>query len=251
MLFIFVPVFSFSCMSRPSKNSMMKRHTLSPKYLAYLDYAVYMIKASFLKIFTSCVLMYAVRIFYFRQAFEDFRRKHPDQFAEIFHRSSTDSNDFLHCFQYFLWGKYESLTENYSYWRLTFEQEHKFNFSFLLVILCYLAIGFESPNYTLFYKFTKNRIFRRVLILQFFLIITYYLLSTMVFLGPQVSVKSVKDSWDYYYPTYQVWLCALGVLVLLSVIEETTKSKVRHLYERDHNRLTIFFNTKLGMWSPR
>ena len=33
ILIIFVPTFALSCMSRPTKNSIMKRHVLSPKYL--------------------------------------------------------------------------------------------------------------------------------------------------------------------------------------------------------------------------
>ena len=77
-----------------------------------------------------------------------------------------------------------NLRTNYSYWRLTFELEHKFNFTFLLIILSYFSIGFESPNYTLFYKFTKNKVFRLILLLQVIFAITYFLLSTMVFLGP-------------------------------------------------------------------
>ena len=71
-------------MSRPSKNSVMKRHVLSPKYLLYLDFAIYIIKASFIKVIFTVLAMYSVRIFYFRQAFEDFRINQPDQYAQLF-----------------------------------------------------------------------------------------------------------------------------------------------------------------------
>jgi hypothetical protein len=43
----------------------------------------------------------------------------------------------------------------------------------------------------------------------------------------------------------------LAALIILAIIEEVTKKKVRALYDRDHNRLSIFYSTKLGMWSPR
>jgi hypothetical protein len=43
----------------------------------------------------------------------------------------------------------------------------------------------------------------------------------------------------------------LAALLIIASVEELTKKTVRKLYERDHNRLSIFFNTRLGMWSPR
>ncbi len=69
----------------------------------------------------------------------------------------------LNGFNYLLFGKYQDLQDKYLYWELTFEQEHKWNFCFMLIMLCYLSIGLESPNYTLFYKFTRNKIFRVIL----------------------------------------------------------------------------------------
>ena len=33
ILLVMVPMYSLGCMSRPTKNSVMKRHVLSPKYL--------------------------------------------------------------------------------------------------------------------------------------------------------------------------------------------------------------------------
>jgi hypothetical protein len=54
-----------------------------------------------------------------------------------------------------------------------------------------------------------------------------------------------------YYPSYKVWLSAIGALALITLVEELIKKHVRRLFERDHNRLSIFFSTKLGMWSPR
>jgi hypothetical protein len=72
----------------------------------------------------------------------------------------------------------------------------------------------------------------------------------MVFFGPNYPSTNYQE-WNYYYPSYKIWLCALASIVIMALIEELTKTKVRELYDRDHNRLKIFFSTKLGMWSPR
>jgi hypothetical protein len=76
-LFIFVPALSFTCLSRPTKNSVMKRHVLSPKYLQYLDFAIFMIKACILKVLCCSFMIYAIRIFYFREAIDHFRVTEP------------------------------------------------------------------------------------------------------------------------------------------------------------------------------
>lgn len=71
---IFIPLLSFVCLARPTKNSAMKRHVLSPKYLQHLDFAIYMLKASFLKVFLAVVMMYAIRIYYMCEAINYFRK---------------------------------------------------------------------------------------------------------------------------------------------------------------------------------
>lgn len=121
--------------------------------------------------------------------------------------------------------------------------EHKFNFCFVLVMFSLMCIGLESSKSTLFYKFTSNFSFRVILLLDAVFIIAYYALSTSIF--------QTDTSIGLYYPSYRVWLCALAALVILVIYEELTKKHVRHLFERDHNRLSIFFSTRLGMWSPR
>lgn len=148
-----------------------------------------------------------------------------------------------------LYGEWYVLKRNYIYWEQTMQLEHKFNFCFLLVILTYLCIGYESAKSTLLYKFTSNLLFRMVLFLQLLFIVLYYVLSTTtVFQDRFESDKAVSG---LYYPSYRVWLCAAGGLVAIATVEELTKKRIRKLYERDHNRLSIFFSTKLGMWSPR
>ena len=79
--------------------------------------------------------------------------------------------------------------------------------------------------------------------------ITYYALSATVFQASVGSSSTVVGG--CYYPSYRVWLAALAALAMLAVVEELTKKHVRRLYERDHNRLSLFFSTKLGMWSPK
>ena len=112
-----------------------------------------------------------------------------------------------------------------------------------------MAIGLESPKSTLLYKFTSNKIFKAVLSLQIVFIILYFGLSTSVF---QKSFSNVSGrSAVHYYPSYRIWLSVVAVLLILFAVEELTKRTTRKLYKRDHERLKIFFNTRLGMWSPR
>ena len=73
ILFIFVPIFSISCMARPTKNSIMKRHILSHKYLPYLDFVIFMIKSNAIQVLLTTVLMYIVRVFYFAEAINYFQ----------------------------------------------------------------------------------------------------------------------------------------------------------------------------------
>jgi uncharacterized membrane protein YbhN (UPF0104 family) len=110
-------------------------------------------------------------------------------------------------------------------------------------MLSLMCIGLESSKSTLFYKFTGNYSFKVILLLDTAFIIAYYALSTSIF--------QTDTSSGLYYPSYRVWLCALAALIILVIYEELTKKHVRHLFERDHNRLSIFFSTRLGMWSPR
>lgn len=238
ILIIFVPIFALSCMSRPTKNSIMKRHVLSPKYLQYLDFAVFMLKSNIIKVFLVTGLLYAVRFLYLKETIDAFKSQYPADYKTIF----SDPNStltFNKQLSFLLYGQWYNLCK-YDYWRTSQELEHKFNFCFLLVLLSYLCIGLESSKGTLFYKFTGNSLFKLVLGAHFLFIIAYYALSTTVF-----------QSGAPYYPSWRVWLLAIGSLVVLAVYEEVTKMHIRKLFERDHNRLSIFFSTKLGMWSPR
>jgi hypothetical protein len=85
ILLIFVPAFALSCMSRPTKNSVMKRHVLSPKYLQYLDYVVFMLKSNLVKVILVTGLLYAVRMLYFSESILKFRELYPAEYQASFH----------------------------------------------------------------------------------------------------------------------------------------------------------------------
>jgi hypothetical protein len=244
LLCLLIPVFSLSCMARPTKNSVMKRHVLSTKYkdvLAAMDHAVFILKSNLLKVVVASFCIYLVRILFLYEAIDTFHSRYPQAYITAFEDKQGLKN-FSEQLTYLLYGNWVSLRQDYTYWDETLQLEHKFNFCLLMCVLSFLAIGLESPKATLFYKFTQNMIFRWILGLQILFIIVYYCLSVGVFQG--------KDS-RHYYPSYRVWLSGLAALIILAIIEEVTKKKVRALYDRDHNRLSIFYSTKLGMWSPR
>jgi hypothetical protein len=64
------------------------------------------------------------------------------------------------------------------------------------------------------------------------IMITYYILSTTVFLG-HGNWKN-KNSAKYYEPHYEIYLISLGGIVVIAVFEELTKRRVRHLFVKDH-----------------
>jgi hypothetical protein len=65
ILFLLIPVSALTCLSRPTKMSHMKRHVLSAKYKPYLDYALYVLKVSFIKIILATAIIYGIRIYYY------------------------------------------------------------------------------------------------------------------------------------------------------------------------------------------
>ena len=84
ILCIFVPIFSLSCMARPTKNSVMKRHMLSPKYLEVLDFAIFMMKSNLIKVVIASFMLYLVRILYFREAIDFFEQSLPSEYKKMF-----------------------------------------------------------------------------------------------------------------------------------------------------------------------
>lgn len=62
----------------------MKRHVLSPKYLSYMDYAVFMLKSSAVKVVFAAFIFYAIRIYYLNRAIEKFRYEFPTDYANFF-----------------------------------------------------------------------------------------------------------------------------------------------------------------------
>jgi hypothetical protein len=71
-------------MARPSKNSVMKRHVFSPKYLQYLDYVIFMIKSNAAKVILTTALFYAIRILYFWECITAFKALYPNDYKKAF-----------------------------------------------------------------------------------------------------------------------------------------------------------------------
>jgi len=92
ILCIFVPVFSLSCMARPTKNSIMKRHVVSPKYLEVLDYAIFMMKSNYIKVILASLMLYLVRMLYLREAIAKFERDLPMEYKKLFNDPNMTKN---------------------------------------------------------------------------------------------------------------------------------------------------------------
>lgn len=112
ILLIFTPLFSLTCMSRPTKNSVMKRHVLSPKYLEYMDFAVFLLKSNIFKVILTTGLLYCVRCLYFAETIDKFREVYPDEYRSQFNdkeNSELSGNQIRHLF----YGKWNALETTY------------------------------------------------------------------------------------------------------------------------------------------
>jgi hypothetical protein len=79
-------------MARPTKNSIMKRHVVSPKYLEVLDYAIFMMKSNYIKVILASLMLYLVRILYFREAIAKFERDLPMEYKKLFNDPNMTKN---------------------------------------------------------------------------------------------------------------------------------------------------------------
>ena len=70
----------------------MKRHMLSPKYLEVLDFAIFMLKSNLIKVLIATLLIYLVRILYFREAIDFFEQSLPMEYKRFFNDSRFDKN---------------------------------------------------------------------------------------------------------------------------------------------------------------
>jgi len=48
-----------------------------------------------------------------------------------------------------------------------------------------------------------------------------------------------------------MWLAVAVCLLFIVIMEERTKREVRRLLKHDAVKLKIYYETKLGMWSPK
>ena len=62
----------------------MKRHMLSTKYLEVLDFAIFMMKSNLIKVLIASLMLYLVRILYFREAIELFEQSLPSEYKKMF-----------------------------------------------------------------------------------------------------------------------------------------------------------------------
>jgi hypothetical protein len=89
LLFLSIPAGAFTCLYRPTKNSIMKRHVLNPKYLPHLDYAVYMLKTCVIKVILTVFIFYSIRFYYMKRAIEQFQYAYPADYAVAFQVTGT------------------------------------------------------------------------------------------------------------------------------------------------------------------
>lgn len=96
----------------------MKRHVLSPKYLQYLDYAIFMLKCNAIKVIITTALLYAVRCLYLSEAIEKFSIAHPGDYKTAFEDPLIE-RAFGNQIRYLLFGKWYKLKATYKYWEET------------------------------------------------------------------------------------------------------------------------------------
>ena len=62
ILVLSIPLSTISCLARPTDNSNMKVHVVSPKYIQYMQSTVVMIKGAVIKVIVSSLIMLSIHI---------------------------------------------------------------------------------------------------------------------------------------------------------------------------------------------
>jgi len=65
------------------------------------------------------------------------------------------------------------------------------------------------------------------------------------------SETEVNDYLSRAIPHYSSWLLLIVSVGLLIMYEEIEKTQIREQFDIDGRMMSIFFTTRLGMWSPR
>ena len=108
-----------------------------------------------------------------------------------------------------------------------------------------MSFGFQHHKRSLFHHSQKNNMYIVFLIFSFVVPIIAYLIYALVsenqeninpyFILPNIAILCIASVWIF-------------VLIL---IDEIVKISLRRSLKDDHRKLTIFFDTKLGLHSPR
>ena len=138
-----------------------------------------------------------------------------------------------------------------------------------MVLLCIslIQIGKQSPLSSLAHGFfatnrdentesdieqlsQHNKRFTCAIITQLFLSLTY--MAACIAISFHFSTAT---SFHLFFASsiahYGSWVALLVGMILLLVYEEKKKNDLREQYDTDGKMMSIFFTTRLGMWSPR
>ena len=62
ILVVSIPLSAISCLARPTDNSIMKVHVVSPKYIQIMQSTKVMIKGAFLKGLVATIILFSIHV---------------------------------------------------------------------------------------------------------------------------------------------------------------------------------------------
>ena len=239
--FFFVPILGISYLNRPIHNHVMKKYVVSRRYASHVRYHYKMIKSYLIIIVLSSLIIEMVYLLNYFFMLRKFKEKYPDLMREIGESVALNDMNSL------LWGEIYHLMDSHGYWETNVASNQVFISFYVFVITIILVLGFEHERYTVYVR--RYMIWRnKALILSIFGMSLFYLTYFSAYF---IIIASIQNSKHFYFPNYILWIILIIHGTLIAASDQVTKKIVRNQYNRDQTRLKLFYEIKLGMYSPK
>jgi hypothetical protein len=190
--------------------------------------------------FTAFVIQLAYLLNYFFML-QQFKAEYPEEMKQVSKDVNFGDLDEL------LWGELYGLMENHRFWEINVTSNQIFISFYMCIITIILVLGYEHERYTTYhrrYMIWKNNILVLLVFIMFFLYVIYFAIYFTV-------VGITEEKKNYYFPHYILWIILFVHIILLVIGEYLIKKVVINQYNRDQTRLKLFYEIKLGMYSPK
>jgi magnesium-transporting ATPase (P-type) len=215
----------------------MKKYSISKRYVSHIRYYYKLIKLYVLEIVISAIIIELVYIVNYYFMLVKFKENHPDKMSNV--GKDVNFGDLEHL----LWGSLYKHMSDYDYWEKKVALNQTFTTFYIGIIILTMSLGFEHERHSAYrrrYYITKNQPFMTVFIVELVILIVYFILFT-----------TMSDIDDMYFPNYVFWIVLFFHCIIIMIADPFIKRIIETQYEKDQTRLSLFYEIKLGMYSPK